>query len=131
MWEGGGYLDERFSWAFCDQAYCLSLARQGVKVHYVAEAAVTHLGSQSINQNTAREIRLMHDALDLLYRTYLAERDPAWKQRLVRAGIKLRCRVKLVSHRLSRDKRLIKGPGVPARSTLGTAAHTSGRRAVG
>lgn len=127
IWEAGGFLDERFSWAFCDQAYCLSLAERGRTVYYVADAAVIHLGSQSINQNTDREIRLMHEALRLLYSTYLADRDPQWKQRLVRAGISIRMRIKLIEHRFSKDKRLIKGPGAPTLAAV-TAAREETKR---
>jgi hypothetical protein len=63
----------------------------------------------------------MHDALDLLYVTYLADRDSRWKQRMVRAGIGVRCRLKLLEHRFSKDKRLIKGPGAPALNSNQTA----------
>lgn len=113
VWETVGKLDERFDWAFCDQAYCLFLNEHDVPVHYVANADVVHLGSQSINQNTEREITLMHGALRRLYDIYLADRDPRWKQQLVRLGIRARRRMKLVENRFSKDKRLIKGPGAP------------------
>lgn len=113
VWERCGMLDERFSWAFCDQAYCLSLGRQGATVHYVAGAEVFHLGSQSINQNTEREIVLMHESLERLYDIYLADRDPAWKQAMVKRGIRARCKLKLLENKFSKDKRLIKGPGAP------------------
>jgi GT2 family glycosyltransferase len=119
-WEQHGTLDERFSWAFCDQAYCLRLTQAGARIDYVAEAAVVHLGSQSINQNTAREIRLMHDALDQLYVLYLARDVSPVKQRLVRSGIKFRRAVKLAENRVSKDKRLIKGPGAPKRPVTTT-----------
>jgi hypothetical protein len=79
----------------------------------VAGAEVFHLGSQSINQNTAREIDLMHESLTRLYDIYLADRDPKWKRFLVKHGIGLRRRIKLIENRISRDKRLIKGPGAP------------------
>jgi GT2 family glycosyltransferase len=113
-WEQHGMLDERFSWAFCDQAYCLSLGRQGCEIWYVPEAAVFHLGSQSINQNPVKEIRSQHEALRRLYDIYLAERDPFWKRPLVRVGIAARRVLKTIEHRFDRDKRLIKGPGAPA-----------------
>lgn len=117
-WERFGMLDERFSWAFCDQAYCLSLGRQGGTIWYVADAAVFHLGSQSINQNARKEITAQHEALRRLYDIYLAERDPAWKRPLVRAGIRTRRWIKLLEHRFDRDKRLIKGPGAPPLASL-------------
>lgn len=116
-WERHGMLDERFSWAFCDQAYCLSLGRQGCSIWYVPDAAVYHLGSQSVNQNPVKEIRAQHEALRRLYDIYLAERDPAWKRPIVRAGIRARRVLKTVEHRFDKDKRLIKGPGAPALAT--------------
>lgn len=112
-WERYGMLDERFSWAFCDQAYCLALGQQGAVVSFVAGADVFHLGSQSINQNSAREITLMHESLQRLYDIYLAHRDPSWKQMLIHRGIKMRCRLKLLENKVSKDKRVIKGPGAP------------------
>lgn len=113
IWETVGMLDERFSWAFCDQAYCLMLKQAGVRVDYVADSAVFHLGSQSVNQNVSREITLSHDALRNLYDFYLADTDTRAKQILVHIGISTRRRLKLLEHRFSRDKRLIKGPGAP------------------
>jgi GT2 family glycosyltransferase len=117
-WERYGMLDERFSWAFCDQAYCLSLNQQGAAIWYVADAAVFHLGSQSINQNAQKEITAQHEALRRLYDIYLADRDPAWKRPIVRAGIRARRRIKLIEHRFDKDKRLIKGPGAPALGSI-------------
>lgn len=113
VWESVGMLDERFSWAYCDQAYCLMLKQAGVEVDYVADASVYHLGSKSVNQNVAREVRLSHEALRRLYDIYLAEGDSAAKRMVVHAGIAARARLKLIEHRFSRDKRLIKGPGAP------------------
>jgi GT2 family glycosyltransferase len=112
-WERSGMLDERFSWAFCDQAYCLALGRQGQSIWYVPMAAVYHLGSQSINQNARRELIAQHEALERLYDVYLADRDPPWKRPIVRAGIRARRRLKMLEHRFDKDKRLIKGPGAP------------------
>lgn len=113
VWERDGMLDERFSWAFCDQAYCLSLGNRGESIWYVPTAAVVHLGSQSINQNPVKEITAQHEALELLYDIYLADRDPAWKRPIVRRGIRARRRLKVLEHRFDKDKRLIKGPGAP------------------
>jgi GT2 family glycosyltransferase len=116
-YEAFGGLDERFSWAFCDQAYCLSLAKQGGTIWYVAGAEVTHYGSASINQNTGREIDLLHKALKLLYDSYLSDGTPKWKRQLVYAGIDFRRLIKRVENSLSKDKRLIKGPGAPKRAS--------------
>jgi GT2 family glycosyltransferase len=113
-WETLSMLDEEFSWAFCDQAYCLALRERNAVVYYVAGEGVTHLGSQSINQNTAKEIRLLHGALLSLYRKYLRNSDGNLKAAIVKEGIRLRMYAKLLENRLSKDKRLIKGPGAPS-----------------
>lgn len=125
VWENVGKLDERFDWAYCDQAYCLVLKKAGVEVDYVADAAVYHLGSQSVNQNVSREIRRSHQALQRLYDIHLSDRDSKLKQQAIRAGIWARQYLKLAEHKLSRDKRLIKGPGAPAYKATQASATSS------
>lgn len=123
-WERYGMLDERFSWAFCDQAYCLALGAQGQSIWYVPTASVFHLGSQSVNQNPVKELTAQHEALERLYDVYLADRDPAWKRPIVRWGIRARRRLKTLEHRFDKDKRLIKGPGAPPLSAASAARAT-------
>jgi GT2 family glycosyltransferase len=113
-WESVAMLDEEFSWAFCDQAYCLALRDKGALVYYVHGDGVMHLGSQSINQNTAKEIRLLHTALKRLYSKYLQGSDGPAKASLMHLGISIRMYIKLIENRFSSDKRLIKGPGAPS-----------------
>ena len=66
-------------------APCWALA--GERIDYVGEAVVVHLGSQSINLNSASEVGKRAHGLRVLYDEYLAERDPVWKRPIVRAGI--------------------------------------------
>jgi GT2 family glycosyltransferase len=116
-WETVGMLDERFKIAFVDLAYCAKLRERGIPVHFVAEAVVTHLGSQSINLNSSGEVRARAGYLRLFYDEYLAGRDPAWKRPIVRIGITLWGWLRRIEHRVSRDKRVITGPGAPKRVT--------------
>jgi GT2 family glycosyltransferase len=115
-WENDGYLDERFQIAFVDLAYCAMLGARGLRIDYVGSAVVTHLGSQSINLASAAEVRKRATGLRLLYDTYLASRDPWFKRPVVRAGISLWGVLKRLEYRLSKDKRVITGPGATKRS---------------
>ena len=123
IWERFGMLDERFSWAWVDPAYCHHLKEHGQNVWYVAEAEVIHLGSQSINtQSTAKELRLQHEALRLYYDLHLGKNDSPLRKLILHQGIRMRHVVKRVALAFARDKRLIKGPGAPKLSnTLGPA----------
>jgi GT2 family glycosyltransferase len=116
VWERVGMLDERFKIAFVDLAYCARLGRAGVPIHYVAEASVIHLGSQSINLNSGAEVRARAGYLRLFYDEYLAQRDPRWKRAIVRAGITAWGWLRRLEHRFSKDKRVITGPGAPKRA---------------
>lgn len=48
-----GLLDERFFMYFEDNDWCLRLRRHGWKVYYNPQAAITHLGGQSLKRNPA------------------------------------------------------------------------------
>jgi GT2 family glycosyltransferase len=116
VWESGMYLDERFKIAFVDLAYCARLGQLGHRIDYVGGVSVVHLGSQSINLNSSGEVRSRADGLRLLYDEYLASRDPAWKRPIVRVGIVAWGVLRRIEHRISRDKRVITGPGAPNRT---------------
>lgn len=116
VWEDDGLLDEQFQIAFVDLAYCAMLGARRVRIDYVGEATVVHLGSQSINLNSASEVRKRAQGLRLLYDKYLAERDPRWKRPIVRGGIRTWGILKRAEYRLSKDKRVITGPGAPRRT---------------
>ncbi|HLK15879.1 MAG TPA: glycosyltransferase family 2 protein [Fimbriimonadaceae bacterium] len=113
-WEEVGMLDERFTLAFVDLAYCHRLAASDKPVYYVPHAVVLHFGSQSINQNGVREIYLQHSALRLFYDHYVGVRHGPIKRVAVHGCIAIRKWLKALEFRLSRDKRVLKGPGAPA-----------------
>lgn len=117
VWENHGMLDERFKIAFVDLAYNAKLKGAGVPIHFVAEAEVVHLGSQSINLRSGDEVRARAGYLRLFYDEYLAERDPRVKRFFVRVGIVVWGWLRRIEYRLSKDKRVITGPGAPKRST--------------
>lgn len=117
VWESGVMLDEEFKIAFVDLAYCAAMGTAGYPISYVGEAVVTHLGSQSINLSSTDEVNARADGLRLLYDKYLAGRDPKWKRPIVRAGIKAWGVLRRIEHRLSKDKRVITGPGAPRRDS--------------
>jgi GT2 family glycosyltransferase len=112
-WERYGVLDEQFKIAFTDLAYCAMLRSHGSRIVYVGDAVVEHLGSQSINLSSSDEVKSRAGGLRTLYDTYLCERDPKWKRPIVRAGITAWGWLRRVEHRLSKDKRVITGPGAP------------------
>ena len=113
VWEEIGMLDERFTLAFVDLAYCHRLASLDKPVFFVPHAVVMHHGSQSINQNGVREIYLQHSALRLFYDYYVGVKHGPVKRLAVHAAITLRRWMKTAEFRLSRDKRVLKGPGAP------------------
>ena len=115
VWESGLYLDERFKIAFVDLAYCAHLGAEGHRIDYVGQAVATHLGSQSINLNSADEVKSRAAGLRLLYDSYLARNDPPWKRSMTRGGIAVWGWLRRLEYRVSRDKRVITGPGAPKR----------------
>jgi GT2 family glycosyltransferase len=115
-WEEVGMLDERFPHWFVDLAYCHRLYELGKPVYLIPDAEVIHYGSQSINQHGEKEIAKNHDALRLFYDHYVGKNHGPLKRAVVHAAIPVRKAIKVVEYRLSRDKRLLKGPGTPRRS---------------
>lgn len=111
-WETYGMLDERFTLAFADLAYCLMLKRNGQQIYYVADAIVVHFGSQTIRANGPKEIRLLHQALRVFYDSYYVPRHNFVTQALMHLGIRLRQEVKLLEFRFSKDKHVFGGIGI-------------------
>jgi GT2 family glycosyltransferase len=112
-WETYGMLDERLPHFQCDLAYNLMLKRRGAKVFYTPAAEVVHYGSQSINQMPRKKIIEQHQAMVVFNDHY----DYFGKSRvlklLVRVAVGIRCSLKIAEFYLSKDKRVIKGPGAP------------------
>lgn len=113
-WETYGMLDERLTLAFVDLAYCHMLGQHKQKIYYVPDAVVLHYSGQSINKDGRREIRLMHRELRKFYDYYLATEHNPVSRAVIRAGIWLRERVKLLEYKLTGDKRVFSTPGVSA-----------------
>jgi GT2 family glycosyltransferase len=112
-WETFGMLDERLPHFQVDLAYNLMLQRRGCKIYYTPSAEVIHYGSQSINQMPKKKIIEQHKAMVDFNEHY----DYFGKSRLlkimVRGAVAARCMLKITEFYLSRDKRVIKGPGAP------------------
>ncbi len=112
-WEEYGLLDERFTLAFSDLAYNHMLTHNGQNVYIIPDAVVLHYGSQSIQQNGVKEIHLQHQALRVFYDNYIGHHHGIVKKSVLRLGIKARRIMKVIEFKLSRDKRVLKGPGAP------------------
>jgi GT2 family glycosyltransferase len=117
-WEVFGLLDERFEQFFGDFSYCHMLGQHNQKIYYVPEAVVVHYGSQSINQSGIKQIRALHKALWKFYDIYYASRHSLLVRLVVRIGIRVRESFKVLEFRLSKEKRVITGPGAPPLSAL-------------
>ncbi len=113
-WENYGMLDERFTLAFVDLAYCHMLWSNQAPIYIVPQAVVMHYGSQSINQLGENEISRGHDALREFYEICFASGHSKITQSLIRRAIRLRQFMKIWEYRLSKDKRIITGPGAPS-----------------
>lgn len=112
-WEQYGLLDERFTLAFSDLAYNHMLTHQGQKIYIIPDAVVMHYGSQSISQNGVKEIHLQHRALRVFYDNYIGKTHSPIKKSFLRGAISVREILKVMEFRLSKDKRVLKGPGAP------------------
>jgi len=116
IWETVGLLDTRFPQLMADQAYCLKLQQAGKNIYYVPFAEVIHLGSQSLNQNSRNAIINLHQELKTFYDVFYVSRNHMIKNWLAHLVIRGRCQLKLLENWISRDKRLITGPGAPRQS---------------
>lgn len=113
-WETYGMLDERLTLAFVDLAYCHMLGQHKQSIYYVPDAVVLHYSGQSINKDGLREIRLMHRELRNFYDFYIATQHGYLSRMLIRAGIWMREKVKLLEYKVSGDKRVFSTPGISA-----------------
>jgi GT2 family glycosyltransferase len=120
-WENAGMLDERFR-LFVDLAYNFMLKQKGYPVHYTPCAEIVHFGSQSVNQAPLRSLGELHDALIEFNEAYDYFGQSRASKLLVRLAVKARACFKRAEHRLSSDKRVIKGPGAPARTPVAKAS---------
>src|SRR6201996_5722930 len=112
-WEKYGMLDERLPHFQCDLAYNLMLKRNGCKIYYTPIAEVVHYGSQSINQMPKKKIIEQHQAMVVFNDHYDYFGKSRLVKLLVRFAVGIRCMLKITEFYLSKDKRVIKGPGAP------------------
>lgn len=115
-WEQAGLLDERFRLFVSDLAYNFMLKQKGYAVHYTPCAEIVHYGSQSVNQDPSGSLGELHDALITFNEAYDYFGGSRASKLLVRLAVKARHRFKRAEHRLSSDKRVIKGPGAPPKA---------------
>jgi len=118
-WEKYGMLDERFPHWFVDLAFCHRLHELKQPIYIVHDAVVVHHGSQSINLAGIKEIEKNHAALRLFYDHYVGKNHGPLKRAVVHACIPLRQLMKVTEFRLSKDKRLLKGPGTYKKKSPG------------
>jgi GT2 family glycosyltransferase len=114
-WENAGMLDERFRLFVSDLAYNFMLKQKGYPVYYTPCAEIVHFGSQSVNQNPQSSLRELHDALIVFNEAYDYFGTSRASKLLVRLAVRTRDYFKRAEHSLSSDKRVIKGPGAPAK----------------
>jgi hypothetical protein len=105
--------DERFPQILSDEATIYKMRLEGRKIYYIADAAVIHYGSQSLNQQSRSALIALHKEMHLYYDVYYASRHSWLTRRSAHLGIEVRKAFKLLEHSLSVDKRYIKGPGAP------------------
>ncbi len=121
-WETAGMLDERFRLAVVDLAYNYMLKQKGYKVYYTPCAEIVHLGSQSINQKALSSLHDQCRALIQFNETYDYFGPGRIVKLLVRCAVMARYYCKVLEYHLSSDKRVIKGPGAPAKDVAKQAA---------
>ncbi len=121
-WETAGMLDERFRLAVVDLAYNYMLKQKGYKVYYTPCAEIVHLGSQSINQKALSSLHDQCRALIQFNEVYNYFGPGRMMKLLVRWAVMARYYSKVLGYHLSSDKRVIKGPGAPAKKVAKRAA---------
>jgi GT2 family glycosyltransferase len=121
-WETAGMLDERFRLAVVDLAYNYMLKQKSYMVYYTPCAEIVHLGSQSINQKALSSLHDQCRALIQFNEAYDYFGPGRGMKLLVRCAVMVRYYCKVLEYHLSSDKRVIKGPGAPAKDVAKRAA---------
>lgn len=121
-WETAGMLDERFRLAVVDLAYNYMLKQKGYKVYYAPCAELVHLGSQSINQKALSSLHDQCRALIQFNEAYNYFGPGRMMKLMVRGAVMARYYCKVLEYHLGSDKRVIKGPGAPAKDVAKRAA---------
>ncbi len=116
-WLNSGLFDERFRWAMADIAYEYKLWRSGRKVFYTPCASIVHFGSQTANQDVLRMLREQCRAFIDFNEAYNYFGSGRVLKAMVRVGVHARYWSKVAGYYLSSDKRVIKGPGRPPKTS--------------
>ena len=123
-WEQAGMLDERFRLSMIDLAYNAMLKSKGLKVYYTPCAEVIHFGGQTINQTVLKSLQDQRDSFIEFNNAYNYFGSNRLIKFAVNAGIWARYFLRWIEFHLGSDKRVIKGPGAPARNAQAHAATT-------
>ena len=86
---------------------------KGFPVYYTPCAEIVHFGSQTVDQMPLKMIKGLHDALILFSDTYDYFGSSPLIKGIIRCGVRIRCWLKQAEFYLSKDKRVVKGPGAP------------------
>jgi GT2 family glycosyltransferase len=109
-----GLLSEDFFLYNVDLDYNKRIKDAGYNIYYLPKPQIIHYGGVSVNQNSLRGLIEQHQGMWRMYRKHYALRKNIFVNCFIFAAIFLRLQVKLILACLSRDKRVIKGPGAPA-----------------
>ena len=111
-----GLLDETFFMYCVDLDLNKRIGLAGYKIFYLPQAKVVHYGGQSVNQNVRWHLVDAHHGYRVLFDRYYAPKHGPLYNALIRLAIRVRLRLFLARLMLSRDKRVVKGPGAPNRN---------------
>ena len=110
-----GVLDENFFLYNADLDYNKRIKDAGYNIYYLPQPQIIHYGGVSINQNSFRGLIEQHQGMWLMYKKHYAAQRNKLVNCLIFSAIFLRLQVKIFLTFLSKDKRVIKGPGAPIR----------------
>ena len=108
-----GVLDEYFFLYNADLDYNKRIKDAGYNIYYLPHSQIIHYGGVSVNQNCFRGLIEQHQGMWLMYKKHYAAQRNKLVNCLIFSAIFLRLQVKLFLTLLSKDKRVVKGPGAP------------------
>ncbi len=125
VFDAVGVLDERFFMYNVDLDFNKRIKDAGFNIYYLPHSEIIHYGGVSVNQNSIRGLIEQHKGMWLMYRKHYAAKRSTPVNCLVRTGLFARLMVKLAQAAVSRDKRVIKGPGAPVRAATKPAGRVT------
>jgi GT2 family glycosyltransferase len=115
-----GLLDEDFFLYNADLDYNKRIKDAGYNIYYLPQPHIIHYGGVSVNRNSFRGLIEQHRGMWLMYKKHYASKRSMFVNYSVFVAIMLRLQVKLCLAYISKDKRVIKGPGAPEKTdTIG------------